>query len=218
MFLTLSGTNHEENTCTHCHFHRREESKATMATPYTFSLGNRVWMGRKRLDNSTTIRRYRNTTEKTFLHTISGHPISYINTGNANCLERRNRMLYPGMCTNSLTALWLQSSKTLKHMNSPNNKGLKACPYIKVECNVGTSLSLAFRKIYKTQRTKSMLPPLGRAGKECSHSSHIQGQLRKIYLQNAYVFVYTNFKYTYIGGITYCFPCTVGVQQYERAI
>lgn len=30
-----------------------------------------------------------------------------------------------------------------------------------------------------------MLPPLGIAGKEGVHSSHIQGQLRKMYLQNA---------------------------------
>ena len=116
------------------------------------------------------------------------------------------------MCTNSLTALWLQSSKTLKHMNSPNNKGLKAWPYIKVKCNVGTSFSLAFRETYKTQRTKSVLPPLGTAGKEWGHSSPIQGQLRKMYLQNAYVFVYTTVKYTYIGGITYCFLSIVRVQ------
>lgn len=111
-------------------------------------------------------------------------------------------MLYPGMCTNLLTALWLQSSKTLKRMNSPNNKGLKDCPYIKVNCNVGTSLSLAFIKACKTQRRKSMLPPLGIASREWGHSSHLQGQLRKTYLQNAYVFVYIDFKYTYIGGIT----------------
>lgn len=123
--------------------------------------------------------------------------VSYTNTGSANCLERRNRMLYSGMCTNSLTALWLQSSKTLKPMNSPNDKGLKAWPYIKVKCNVGISLSLAFRKTYKTQRTKPMLPPLGISGREWGHSSHIQGQLWKMHLQNAYVFVYTNFKYTY---------------------
>lgn len=57
-----------------------------------------------------------------------------------------------------------------------------------------------------------MLPPLSIAGKEWGHSSYIQGQLRKMYLQNAYVFVYTNFKYTYIGGITYCFLSTVRVQ------
>lgn len=116
------------------------------------------------------------------------------------------------MCTNSLTALWLKSSKTLKHMNSPNNKGLKACPHIELKCSVGTSLSLAFRKIYKTQRTKSMLPPLGIGSKERSHSSHIQGQLRKWYLQNAYIFEYTNLIYTYIGGITYCFLSVVRVQ------
>lgn len=117
------------------------------------------------------------------------------------------------MCINSLTALWLQSSKTLQHMNSPNNKGLKACPYIKVKCSAGTSRSLAFRKTYKTQRTKSMLPPLGAASKEWGHSSHIQGRLREMDLQSAYVFVYTNLKCAHICAIASCFLRTVRVQQ-----
>jgi len=176
-----------------------------MATTETFFLfGNEACMGRgwefmyqKAMQKYWLLRRHFCIQLHTYRKQAASHSVSYTNTGSTNCLERRNRMLYSGMCTNSLTALWLQSSKTLKPMNSPNDKGLKAWPYIKVKCSVGISLSLAFRKTYKTRRTKPMLPPLGISGREWGHSSHIQGQLWKMHLQNAYVFVYTNFKYAY---------------------